>query len=105
VGGSVTGSTCGLPSFGESICQEPGRPDAWVYVDAAPGTTFGVTATSGYSIMTFLHCDSTQTLQCMFGGGAPNTVPFVPMDPTVRLFEVEREDASCGMFTFSVIAQ
>jgi hypothetical protein len=102
VGGSVKGSTCGGTHVGDNgICQYPGRPDAFIYVDAPDGQAFTVEAPPGYSIMEYVACDSEFPLSCAFGGGG-GPVSFTPEALTTHLFEIERVDANCGEFTVSV---
>lgn len=105
VGGTVHGTTCGGTQVGDSICQEPKHPDAFLYVDAPPGTGVQVTASAGVSVLAFSTCESTLTSECMFGSPQANGGTFAPSDPSVRVFGLEREDVTCGDYTVTVSAQ
>lgn len=99
----MTGSTCGGMQVGESPCQEPNHPDAFIYVDAPAGTALHLVASDQTSILGFATCESSGTMQCVFGASSSPT--FDPSDPTWRLFGLERIDRSCGPVTVTVTAQ
>lgn len=96
-GGSVKGTTCGLRSVGASPCQV-GHPDAFVFVDAPPGTTLRLTASPAVSIMAFATCTSGWPAQCQFATSVMGPIA------GYSLFAVERVDTCCGDFMLTVAA-
>jgi hypothetical protein len=102
VGSTVHGTTCGGTQVGESPCQEPGHPDAFLYVDAPGGASLHFVSSFGVSVLAFPTCESMNTSQCNFGSPSFDGGTFDPSDPGIRLFGVERVDSFCGAFTITV---
>jgi hypothetical protein len=67
-------------------------------VDAPAGSALHLSASVGFSILAFLNCGSPDIVACGGFCWDPDYVGY-------RLFAVERYDAPCGIFTFTVTSR